>query len=126
MITLCTHLSLILTDEEIGEFYKVYKSKQSNLIGKLKNIPRRVFRGLNRSTFMQRITNYQEWLGIGTGGIAIKATYKTRSGDPFVASIKIIPDNKLYVHFQKNLILAIFTGDVITNKSNPEKKHFVV
>jgi tRNA A-37 threonylcarbamoyl transferase component Bud32 len=122
MIFLCTDLSLSLTDQEITEFYKVYESKKSNLEGLLKNIPIEVFQELNKSTLMQRITDYEGWLGVGSGGIAIKATYHPLSGNPFVASIKILPDNEGYRCFQSNLILAYLTGDVMTDKYNSRRE----
>jgi serine/threonine protein kinase len=121
-LTLCTHWSLALTDQEIEQFDKFYNDYQEIIDTDLRGIPMDVFKKLNRSTLMQRISNYEGWLGVGTSSFVIKATYQPLSGDPFAASIKIIPDFDNFTHFDANLIMAKLTGDVMVDKYNPERK----
>jgi serine/threonine protein kinase len=125
IITLCTHKSLTFSDQEIEQLYQDYDLKKPNLEEKLRNIPKKVFQDINAFALMKRITNYERLLDFGSGGIMIKATYQPRWTDSFVASIKIILDDKKYSEFNRNLIQAYLTGSHMTDRYNPGRRDYV-
>jgi serine/threonine protein kinase len=105
------------------QFYNIYKSKEPKLHDELKGIPLEVFLGANASPLMQRITDYQGWIGNGTGGFVMKALYHPLNGDPFVAAIKLLPCDSDFETFDDNIILAKLTGDMMTDKYNSERQN---
>jgi hypothetical protein len=116
---------LAFSDQEIEQLYQDYDLKKPDLEEKLRNIPKKVFQDINAFALMKRITNYEKLLDFGSGGIMIKATYKPRWTDSFVASIKIILDDKKYSKFNRNLIQAYLTGSHMTDRYNPDRRGYV-
>lgn len=71
---------------------------------------------------MQRVTNFKQFIGAGTGGLLFKADYTFPDQQSTIeAAIKIMIDYDDFTKYEENIILAILTGNNDVDKYDSSK-----